>query len=295
MKLLESLKIESYQSRGDLCSGRVLFIDQPPIGDMDTSRAYEGFRQMQFETDLTWKRIMILDAPVQHMMGKIGKLEMRELRRHLLGYTCIVGDILAMRAVFKIMRIQLSEDVTYPSVLRQYMGRRLIHMELMKALSWIKENGPMYIKPTVPKLFPVQYVQPDSVTSVAESFMHLEGTRCWMSEKLNFIAEYRCFVRHNKLQDIRHYSFKSMKGIYQDFPISEMGLKTIHRMIRDWRDYGPAPEAYVMDVGVTDQGNLVLIECNEAYAFGSYGLDSQIYAQMLLDRYQEIKIKGMQK
>jgi hypothetical protein len=39
-----------------------------------------------------------------------------------------------------------------------------------------------------------------------------------------------------------------------------------------------------MDWGVTSDGKTVLIEVNDVYALGCYGLDRLLYASMLRDR-----------
>lgn len=46
--------------------------------------------------------------------------------------------------------------------------------------------------------------------------------------------------------------------------------------------------AYSLDFGITDSGVMMLVEVNEAFALGTYGLPSIIYARMLETRWQEI-------
>jgi hypothetical protein len=43
-----------------------------------------------------------------------------------------------------------------------------------------------------------------------------------------------------------------------------------------------------MDVGVTEQGRNVIIEFNDMYAIGNYGLPNDLYLRMLRERYFEI-------
>ena len=48
------------------------------------------------------------------------------------------------------------------------------------------------------------------------------------------------------------------------------------------------PISYSLDVGVDDQGDTLLVEVNDCYALGNYGLDATTYTNMLYDRWKEI-------
>jgi len=49
-----------------------------------------------------------------------------------------------------------------------------------------------------------------------------------------------------------------------------------------------APNAYCLDWGVLQDGRTVLVEMNEGYAFGHYGLNPISYARMLSARWFEM-------
>ena len=52
--------------------------------------------------------------------------------------------------------------------------------------------------------------------------------------------------------------------------------------------YTDAPSACTIDVGVLDSGKTVLVEVNDGFAFGTYGLDPLRHAAMLEDRWCEM-------
>jgi hypothetical protein len=52
--------------------------------------------------------------------------------------------------------------------------------------------------------------------------------------------------------------------------------------------YKDAPVSYTIDVAILKDGSTEIVEFNDFWAIGSYGLSSDIYAQMLRDRYFEI-------
>ncbi len=54
------------------------------------------------------------------------------------------------------------------------------------------------------------------------------------------------------------------------------------------KNYATAPAAYAMDFGVTDSGATILVEVNDGYSLGNYGLDSLLYAKLLSARWAEL-------
>ena len=52
--------------------------------------------------------------------------------------------------------------------------------------------------------------------------------------------------------------------------------------------YHSAPAGYAADFGVTDTGETLLIEVNDGYSIGSYGLFPADYARLLSSRWAQI-------
>jgi ATP-grasp domain, R2K clade family 2 len=52
--------------------------------------------------------------------------------------------------------------------------------------------------------------------------------------------------------------------------------------------YKSAPASYAIDFGLTDTGKTLMVEVNEGYSIGCYGLFSTEYAQFLSARWAEI-------
>ncbi|MEO0962754.1 MAG: ATP-grasp domain-containing protein, partial [Pseudomonadota bacterium] len=53
--------------------------------------------------------------------------------------------------------------------------------------------------------------------------------------------------------------------------------------------YTDAPVSYAWDVGVVDHGHTQLVEINDSYATGAYGLAPALYASLIDARWQEIR------
>ena len=54
------------------------------------------------------------------------------------------------------------------------------------------------------------------------------------------------------------------------------------------QEYKTAPAGYSLDFGLTDTGKTLLIEVNDGYALGSYGLFYIDYAKLLAARWAEL-------
>lgn len=117
------------------------------------------------------------------------------------------------------------------------------------------------------------------------------------SDVVDMLSEYRCFVKEGKLMDIRHY-----QGDCTVFPDPERILDMIAA-------YKSAPKAYSLDVAVINKPNYasptsriletfgkkvetyqstVLVECQDMWSIGPYGLDPVIYLTMLKRRWIEL-------
>ena len=54
------------------------------------------------------------------------------------------------------------------------------------------------------------------------------------------------------------------------------------------RDFTTAPAGYAIDFGLTDKGETLLIEVNDGYSLGCYGLVYLDYAKLLSARWAEL-------
>lgn len=90
------------------------------------------------------------------------------------------------------------------------------------------------------------------------------------------VAEWRVFIRYGKILGARIYS--GNWRAHFDYKIIEQAVK----------DYRHAPVAYTLDFGLTKEGKTLLIEANDGYSIGSYGLFYIDYAKLLSARWAEL-------
>lgn len=184
----------------------------------------------------------------------------------------IVGGIGIIKRRLQDFGIECAE-INYPQVLNKYLGRRIWK-------STINEIA------NTPKVWPVfiKSVEGKRLSSkIINSIHDLVGCGCCddnyevlCSDPVDFIAEWRVFVRYGKIFDVRPY--KGDWKVHYDPKVIENAIK----------DYATAPDAYGIDFGVTSKGETLLVEVNEGYALGCYGLFPHLYAKCLITRWSEL-------
>lgn len=190
----------------------------------------------------------------------------------------IIASVESSEYFFNKIGITPPEYLGYPESLKPYMGRDVYKTKFGD----IKSNFPYFIKPSDKvKSFTGTLIESQEIIKFLQGFDNLNNeTKVWFSEPINFISEYRCFVHNQKLVGIKHYT-----GDFKLFP----NIETIENMIKSYKE---ANCSYTLDVGVDEKGRTLLVEINDMWAIGSYGLEGKLYVRMCVDRLIEIKRNG---
>ena len=56
------------------------------------------------------------------------------------------------------------------------------------------------------------------------------------------------------------------------------------------KDFENSPKAYCLDAGVLSTGETALIEVNDAFSVGIYNMPKNVYAELLITRWNELKV-----
>jgi hypothetical protein len=91
-------------------------------------------------------------------------------------------------------------------------------------------------------------------------------------------SEWRCYIGRDRIVDIRNYS-----GDIFTTP-DEGYLESVISSIKG----GLFPTSYTIDIGILENGDNVVIEYNDMWAIGNYGIDNYEYFSLLKSRYFEI-------
>ncbi len=184
------------------------------------------------------------------------------LRRNL-----CVGSVEFMNEVFK--RIGITAQPRVPINSNR-------HCRTMSLSEVMKLSEDVFIKPLKTKLFTgfvldgFQYtcldkIPGDTTVLVYEPF------------KSRIISEWRVYIHNNKVVYAGNYAGDPLLApchVYVDERVQENG-----------RSF---PVSYTIDIGILYGGENVVIEYNDMWAIGNYGMPNDLYLRLLKDRYFQI-------
>lgn len=187
-----------------------------------------------------------------------------------------VGAVAFVRKALERLGVAVP-TLDYPDSLQPFLGRRIWKSTLGAVRDeWQPDSPPRFVKPLeVHKAF-VGYVI-GAYRDLIPTARLPDHLAVWVSEPVAWISEWRFHVLEGTLVGAGHY-----KGDPVRFPEA--------RLVRDAvAAFGAeAPAAYGLDFGVTAEGETKLVEVNDAFALGCYGVDRLTYSRMLEARWREL-------
>jgi hypothetical protein len=184
-----------------------------------------------------------------------------------------IGDV--VRGLLK-LGCPIPENVDYPEQLQEYLGRKIWQGTIADVQRSIH---PIFVKPVPHKLF-TGFVWQNDAASRRHIVTQPDTVEVWLAEPVEFISEYRSFILHGEILDCRLY-----KGDWSAAPSKKVVEEATAKMVPH------APVAFCLDWGVTADGRTLLVEMNEAYSFGLYGLNPCWAAHMLSARWYQMTLK----
>jgi hypothetical protein len=189
----------------------------------------------------------------------------------------IVGSVEATAAFWRAIGFQVPGYLGYPTFSGMDPYQREIWVSKYKDLD--ECTFPVFVKPKDQvKLFTGMVLNTVQSYRLAKNLYGIDPElEVYVSDPIDVLSEYRCFVHKGELVGMKHYD-----GDFMLFPDVEL----VKNMVLAYED---APVSYTLDVGVCGDATTRLIEVNDFWAIGGYGLDGKTYVRMLIDRFQEIK------
>ncbi|UOQ64999.1 ATP-grasp domain-containing protein [Hymenobacter volaticus] len=232
------------------------FIKQDNSGEWDNTNCYaaaDGFKQMGWEV-IPFVRLTELpnDDPADIVVSYVDDVE-----DALRALGCTVPPVL-----------------DYPESLQPFLGRRM-WQSTINTVAADPAQWPVFVKPV--------FARKKFTGVLVRHFRDLvgcgdqaENTPVWCAEPVRFLAEWRCFVRYGEV--LAAQPCRGDWRVHFNASVVEAAVAA----------YQNAPKAYALDIGVTDQGTTLVVEVNEGYSIGGYGLSSLRYAKFLSARWAEL-------
>lgn len=193
--------------------------------------------------------------------------------------TLVAGDNPTMMNVFKQLGINWVND-SYPESLRKYLNRNVWESSIRKLLmeSHEREVANVFIKPkSKAKLFPGFVINSSTDLCLLDGIA--KDTDLYCSSVVNWISEFRIFVIKSKIVGIKNYAGNN------DL---KLNIEVVESAISDFDKSNQRTDAYGIDFGILEDGTMALIEWNDGFALGSYGLEKEIYTELILTRWDEL-------
>ena len=173
----------------------------------------------------------------------------------------------------------------YPKVMDKFLGRKICKDTINSiSRSEAKWSAGYFVKPVRSKVFTGKIIS--SISDLVGCGNYSEDYDVLVSESLDICAEWRCFILYDEIVDVRPYGLlldrnrKSYKYHY-DF-------KVLDSMLEAFVKWDERPISCSMDICVTKDGQTLLVEINDAYSLGCYGLASVFYAKLISARWSQI-------
>jgi hypothetical protein len=197
----------------------------------------------------------------------------------------VAGSIFAVRHAWRTLGVPLPAPLGYPESLLRFAHRRIWRTTYEEIYDQLHAEGftkPIFIKPAdIGKAFTGKVIREHrDLIEVA----HLDPSfALWASEVVDFASEWRVFVVNNTIVDARPYKGDSFRA-----PDRVLVEEMIARYSAYEAIHGGAPTAYSLDMGaLVPYGETALIELNDGYSLGAYGLHPTKYASLLAHRWFE--------
>jgi len=193
-----------------------------------------------------------------------------------------VGTVEFCKAWMEKCDIQIPRPIDYPLCFRRQgyvhhlMGREVelcFYSEVPEKM-WVK---PFHTKEFEPHIIGVDPYRMD---------LYRKNPLVWFQKPIKFVAEWRCYIMDGELQGYTRYDDNEA-----EFPFSANYVTPfLLELNREFTDR-KMPVSYGLDIGLLENGRILFIEINDAWALGYYpknSISQYTYATMLHSRWNQI-------
>lgn len=197
------------------------------------------------------------------------------------GVGLVAGRLPFFRAALHRNGVVMPAPLDYLGASEAALGRAIWPSTLGAVAGGLEHRGePVFIKPRgVAKRFTGRVVaQPVDLRALPVSS---SATPVWCSDVIEIVSEHRVFIRHGEILGIQHYDGDPGKA---------PALAGVQAVVDEVCERLPAGCA--VDVGVVADDRVILIEANDGFSLGRYGLDADSYVDVLHARWMELVRAG---
>ncbi len=200
-----------------------------------------------------------------------------EISNEILKRNVFVGTTITMQEIFKRLN-KVPDSITFPDIRTDFKNSSLGEVIKQFEIDLI----PVFVKPLEIKLFDGYVLKHEYDLSYLK--VYPRDTKVMFSPVYDILAEFRIYVANDQIADIKNYGGDVL------LPLQEQHIKEIKQILKDNRYKKNFPTTYTMDVAIcrSPSPEFLVLEYNDFWAIGNYGLDHIEYAKFLRQRYFEI-------
>jgi len=173
----------------------------------------------------------------------------------------------------------------YPDCLQDFLGRR-VWKDRINSISCDEKkwSAGHFVKPIKSKVFTGKTIR--SISDLVGCGNWSEDYEVFVSEPLHILAEWRCFILYDRIIDVRPYgqlineNRRSWEYHYDS--------RVLEQMVNAFTKWEDRPSACAMDICYTQEEKTLLVEFNDSYSLGYYGLPEVYYAKMISARWSQL-------
>jgi hypothetical protein len=232
------------------------------VKDRDMLDLYDGYLQLNYPTKFFTESEFYMDKNLITKDDIFG------------------GHVNICKQIWKNIGVKEPYIDCYPQLLKQYFGRTIKKMKLYNFYNLLNENEEFgkeyFVKPLKNKLFTgfTCVTRQEAENKIQCSI----DADVYVSSYINFGAEFRAYVFKDEIIDVFRYWGDNWSAI-----VDKVAVDNMISLLK-----GTMPSFYSLDFGVDENGRTLLVEVNDGYALGNYGLGSKQYAEMTAYRCREI-------
>lgn len=196
--------------------------------------------------------------------------------------TMVVGCVEDTKQYLEALGVQIPKAFNVPEWM-QHMTSRNYRTMTVEEFFELPGDQPLFVKPVELKVFPGGVIKSHGMRRAALKDVPA-GTMVSVSNVIDIVNEYRVFIRRGKIIGVKQYNQVYDQSEWFVFP----DMNYVFACKAAMEQSGQAPAAYSIDAAVLRNGKTELIEVQDGWSIGSYGLDGTDYKQFLMDRWNEM-------
>lgn len=189
----------------------------------------------------------------------------------------VVGGIGFAQRGMRRMGLSVPVIESIPESLKNFAGRRIWQSTMGDLRVRVEKGERVFAKPRPDRLkvFNGQLFSAFRDLIPTAHVADEEPIDC--AEPIELLSEYRCFVLRGDPIDLRPY--KGDPFVLPDASVIRPAVAA----------YADRPMGCAIDFGVTIENQTVVVEVNDGYAIGAYGMAPVAYANLITARWDEIR------